>query len=664
MSFLKIGADTSDAKKEILGLQDTTNKFKPNKIQLFDKQEREFIEKDLNKQLGLVGDMLKANKKEVDRLMDAQMDVVEGSKKELEIKKELYKRTKEGIRLEKERAQISKSLGENQYAGSARGKVSGISKGIGGTLGKLGLGLAAGTAAAGALGIGLGIDSTKQYMAGAPVRTQAAGLGLDGDTSLDKTTLAEAGLTEQELASRKVAAGRLGRDLGDEQTLLQQARFERAYGLDDGTMTNISGSLRSSFGDQTNQVQQELQASVFASGMEDAIGPYLETMASLLSNINENGLAATDQLIRAMGDMAANSGRTPEQLARTFTNINDAVSGASGESNAFLQAAFARGGIGGGTVGGTRFALESGGITGLDREKFADLGLGGKGLQDDLQDSGFFGNFQDRSKAILDQLQKSAGIEDLDNFSGEQAAGLSNLANKVFGTKGLGGLEAVSALKGVQDSGGSQEDFKKKLEEIKEGANPQIERLDMVNKTLSGQTDVLLKINENIRAALGRTLTGEVGNKLLDAKNQVDGARGAVQQEAAGGVGGVVGGIQSATKYLFGGGLGEDIYDMIHGEGDSNEGKVWDSTAKQYVSKTEAPGVVSKDNLPGTKREEPGKSAGMGEKEAVAIGKQLSQSVREGFAGQRDAAKQRTKTVNKIKIMNPGSVTNKTYETK
>jgi hypothetical protein len=297
--------------------------------------------------------------------------------------------------------------------------------------------------------------------------------------------------------------------------------MERAMGLEGGTFSNIAGSLRANFGGEGgDEAQMKLQASILSSGMEDAIGPYLDAATALLSDINENGMTQTTELVNAMGQLSKDGQRTPEQIAKAFQTVNSSVKGSSGEANAFLQAAFAQGGIGNGTIGGTQLAISSGGIMGLSADSLAKRGYSESEIAN-LDSIGALSGNKQRTGAIIDRFKRSAGMNTDASFAdadANQMVGLANMGNSVFGTTGLQGFDALKMMEKVQRGDMSRDKFDEKMKELKEGGDPMAEKIGVINESLAGQTQVLDKMNENLMEILGVT-TVKVANKLIDIEN-------------------------------------------------------------------------------------------------------------------------------------------------
>lgn len=513
---LKISADTTPVKKSLLDLSKTVKGIGNSKVKVFSEGEKRFIRTELNKEIKAMKTKMTENKQVISEMIKEHRKLKKGTEEELKMHEKIVKAMKTQSKLAKEHGKLTGMKG-------AKGGGGGI--GMGGTLMRGLGGLAAGgLLLAGGAVLGRGIQAQSQYRRGVGDRVRLQGLGVNDETSLSPTQLANAGLTEQEFNRRRMESiATLGRDGTSEQSILQQARMERAMGLEGGTFTNIATSLRANFGGAGgDDAQMKLQASILSSGMEDALGPYLDAATSLLNEINENGMTQTDELVNMMGQLAKDGNRTPEQIAKIFSNVDQAIKGSSGESNAFMQAAFAQGGIGNGTIGGTRLAISSGGIFGLSQDALAKRGYSESEIEK-MSGLGLTSGSGERINAVMDRFKRSAGMDtnaDLSSADANQMVGLAQMSNSIFGTQGMQGYDALKMLEKVQRGDMSQEQFEEKLQEIKEGKDPQAEKLATINESLAGQTDVISTLNENLMEQLGKS-TVKITNKLIDIENAV-----------------------------------------------------------------------------------------------------------------------------------------------
>lgn len=567
-SQIKISADTSEVKKSILDLSRSLKGISSNnKIAIFTAEDKKFLKTEMKKELGLMKDRLKANREEIKKLVDEQKKLTAGSKEELEIRKEILKSYQTQSRLTKDANQIKGNMGG--MGGGGEGVLQGLSGGGSGIMGMVLKTVGMGALATAAAGVAKTIAATNQYVGGTPNRIRLKGLGVQDDNFGSAQDLARAGLSEQDMIGRRInATAVLGREGSSNDAEMQKAQFERAYGLQGGTMTNIAASLRAGFGGAgANEAQSKLQASVLASGIEDALGPYLDTMTNLLSSINENGTTNTGEVTNLMAQLTKDGGRTPEQMGKTFGNLNNAISGSSGEANAFLQTAFARAGIGGGTIGGTQMAISGGGLFGLDPGSLAKRGYNPELLKN-MGGAGMFSGIGDRSNAMMSMFKSSGGLKPGQNISDitdvNQMTGMGNMANSVFGTKGNQGFDALMLLEKVQNKQMSGKDFDKKVKEMQETKDPQAERLDKINSSLAGQTEILSNIDANLSEALGKQAVS-VRNAAKQMENE--GTIGATNVAGALNQSGVVqaGGnaAAKAAHYMVGGGLGDTLYNGL-----------------------------------------------------------------------------------------------------
>lgn len=567
MSQLKISADTSEVKKSILDLSRNLKNIGSSKIAIFTAEDKRFMKTEMKKELDLMKQRLSSNRAEIKKMIEDQKKLVQGSKEELEVRKKILEAYQTQSKLSKEHSSVQSASKSGAGGGGILSMLTGE---VGGFLGGAMSLLGGGALAAGALGIAKGIQGTNQYVGGASNRVRLKGLGVNEDNFGSADQMAKAGVTEQDLINRRINAtsvlGRQGSSNADE---LQKASFERAYGLQGGTMTGVAGSLRSNFGGQgANEAQVKLQASIMASGIEDALGPYLESMTSLLSSINDNGVTNTGEVTNLMAQLTKDSGRTPEQLGRTFSGINSAITGASGEQSAFFQNAFAKAGIGGGTIGGTKQAMEGGGLFGLNPAELMKQGYNPELLKN-MGGAGMFTGVGARGGAVLDQFKASMGMGSGQSISGitdmNSKNGITELGNKMFNTKGEQGYQALMMLEKVQNKQMGQKDFEDRVKKMQESKDPQVERLDKVNSSLAGQTDILTNIDNNLAEAMGKQGV-QIRNQAKEAENTgtqaATGVVGAVNDSGA--TKGIGGRMNSALKSTFSGDFGGQVYDWLH----------------------------------------------------------------------------------------------------
>lgn len=591
---LKISANTSEAKKSLLDLGREVKSLGKSKVSVFSETDRKFIKNELNRELGLMKTKLSENKNEISKLIREQTKLERGTKAELDARKKIIEAFKTQSRLaqQMERTQRqSKDLGGFGGMGGS----SGGSGGVMGMLGKLGSLIGGASLAIGGLALVRGYQASQQFAGGAKNRVRLRGLGMESMNVGSPEELARAGLTEQEFIKRQTqAVSRLGRAGGSRESIMQQAKFERSFGLEGGTFTNIAGSLRGGFGGKgAEQTQMKLQASILASGIEDAIGPYLDSVTDLLSDINKNGVTNTDEIINVMSQFVKDGNRTPEQIANAFKTLDTAVRSSTGEANAFLQSAFARGGIGGGAVGATRLALSSGGMFGLNADELQKRGYNPELLKN-MQGAGFMSGVGDRSSAITQQFKTVGGMRRGQKFSDvkdvNQMTGLSMMANSVLGTQGEQGFDALLMLEKVQNKQMSQKQFEAKVQEMRDKKDPQVDRLNKINASLEGQTEILRNINTNLMESLGKTAV-KAGNIAVEADNMlVEGTKtGAEAINSTGALDAGMKGMQSTRKGLTGGGIGSWLYEKIYGTPEEENARILKDTETKFGKKGNMP---------------------------------------------------------------------------
>lgn len=587
MSQLKISADTSEAKKSILDLGKSLKTIGDSKVALFNDEDKRLLKGELKREITLMKGKLKENREEIKKMVEEQKKLTQGTREEMELRKKIIDSYRIQNRLSKEMGDLKK-IDKAGFGGGGEG--SGVVDKLIGNIGSvvsMGAKLLGGAAlGAGAWAIVKGVQSTNQYVAGTPGRNRLKGLGVNDENFGGAEQLARAGLSEQDLIKRRIdATSTLGREGTSNDTEIQKASFERAYGLQGGTMTGVASSLRGTMGGAgANDAQIKLQSTIMASGIEDALGPYLDTMTNLLTSINENGTTSTSDIMGLMARLTKDGSRTPEQMGKTFAGVNSAMQNSSGEANAFLQTAFARAGIGGGSIGGTKFALSSGGLFGMNQGELAKRGYNPELLKN-MGGAGMFSGIGQRTDAMMDLFKQSGGLGKNDKISGikdvNKMVGMGNMANSVFGTKGNQGFDALMLLEKVQNKQMSSKEFDEQVKKMTEGKDPQVERLDKINASLSGQTEVLTNIDNNLSEALGKQgVTVRNAAKQLEnsgtqaATNVMGGLNQSGAVEATGNA------IENTGHYLFGGGkpggrsLGGDVYDWLNPDQSKGRGGV------------------------------------------------------------------------------------------
>ncbi len=568
MAQLKISADTGGVKKSILELGKSIKNLGTTKVSIFSEDDRKFIKTELSKELVNMRTRLKQNKAAISDLIKEQKALTKGTKEELDARQKILNGYREQTKLAKDIEAAESQKKRTNFTGGMAG---------GGALSKMAGMAAGGIAAAAVAALAYGAVRTMQagtaYGETSKDRIRLRGMGVEGDNFGTPQQLAEAGMSEKDMVARQMqTTSRLGRQGSSQQSILDQSRFERAYGLENGSMMNTSMALRATMGGKgADQAQQKIQAAVLASGIEDAVAPYLESMTSLLENINENGLTNTDEITRIFTQLSKDAQRTPEQIASAFTSLDAALKNSTGERNAFLQNAFAKAGIGGGTIGGTRAALESGGVFGLDADKLKQQGYNPKLIQN-MTAAGLTGGVQKRSGALLSQFKQNSGLSNNSKISDitdvTQKTMTGNMANSVFGTKGEAGFQALLMLEQVRAGKMKETEFNKKLSDLQK--DPVADRLGKVNDILASQLDVQTNIRDSLMQVLGKN--GGAQSQMVAKELDIQGIRATTNTVGAINDTGVIDAARRGTKatgdYALGGHLA-DLPETLSGLRDS-----------------------------------------------------------------------------------------------
>jgi hypothetical protein len=517
---LKISADTTPIKKSLLDVAKSFEQIKSSKVSIFSSEDKKFLKGELQKEIGAISSKIKSNRDEISKMINEQSKLIDGSEEELALRLKIVDAYKHQATLSKELGNAHQAKKEAEMGDGS----TGFQKKIFGVLGTI-------VAAAATYAITRTIQATNQYSAGIEPRNKLKGLGVQDENFGTPQELARVGLSEQDMVQRRAdATATLGRQGTSQDTEMKKAGFERAFGLNSGTMTGVATQFRSTMGGAgATDAQMKLQAATLASGIEDALGPYLDSATKLLSSINDNGATNTEEMTKAFAMLVKDGTRTPEMISQAFAGINEAVKNATGEKSAFLQTAFARAGIGGGTIGGTKFAMESGGIMGLDEEALKKRGDYNPKLLANMKKEGLFKGVGDRTEAIKGMFKEMGGLGKDEKISQvtdtQRMYGMGNVASNILGIKDpQKAFDALLLMEKLQEKQMTKEDFDKQFKDIVTGdKDPVAKRLEDINTSLSGQTALLSKIQENTAQQLGKQ-----GVVAANAAKQMDteGVRG------------------------------------------------------------------------------------------------------------------------------------------
>jgi hypothetical protein len=478
-------------------------------IELFDKQSMDFLRGQAKDALGFL-------KREYDGLTQKAEQYRDELKKMATLTDEHRQKEKQLLEVEKQRAELMRDmvklkskLGEEEKPGFMEGMGSQM-KGLpgGGIISKLMSG--AGLRMIAGMGVGAALvggawhvisrarEGNAQYNEGVRSRVSLMGRGI-GDYRGLHSGLAGMGMSPEEIRQAQLQSTDIfGRSGSGAESVFQRARFARANGLDLSQVQNAGAGLRATMGvKEGTRAFAELEASLMANKIKDAIGPYLETAAGMLTELNDNGMNFDPAALTALGALVNRRGMSAEAAAKMLTDFDSRIKSSTGELNAFFQASFAGGGVGvgrngRGTIGASQEAVNLG-LFGLDAQKAgAFLKPGELGAYKRLGMSGGDG-FRKRFSGIQSQVE---GMGFGGGDEGVMQKGL--FLQRIFGTKsGAEGLKYYNAL-GSAAAAKTPGEREKILQDIKDqfGSNE-----EKVLKIQGEQKALLERIGETVSPA-------------------------------------------------------------------------------------------------------------------------------------------------------------------
>jgi hypothetical protein len=338
-------------------------------------------------------------------------------------------------------------------------------------------------------------------------------LGLKGG---EVSKAGEYGLNENEFLQQQMqAVDVFGRGGASNASVLQRARFERAYGLTGtGALTNAGANIATQVGGKgAEEAVLKLQASLIASGITDRIGPYLEVAANMLTNINARGLSDSGDVFSALSILAARTKDAPEIITSILSNLDASIRGATGEKSAFFQGAFARAGIGGGTIMGTKLAMSTG-IFGINQENIPPA------WKSTFKQLGLDAGFQQKASAISKEMGRY-GLGPTSKRSGESLFAMMELGNISDPIKAAKAMEYLRIAEKTQ----TPQAWKKAEQELRGATDQTVEQnLTDIKASGEGSYDLLTKISESVRIGIGAdgvNLGALVQGAILNIDKQV-----------------------------------------------------------------------------------------------------------------------------------------------
>ena len=523
MADIKINADVSAVKKSLQEITQSAKQLGKSPIDLLSPTTVKMLQGEANAQLGELNNKAKTLRSEIEAQARAVEKASRGTRQYASEMKKL-------VSLSREVAQNQSQIGQMKGVAGAMGGGGGGRRGgmMGGRMGGMmrGLGGLAGGALLGAGGALLGYGASKvmggigKYKAGMGERIQMRGMGMD-PTMRQSGRAAGLGMDQSALRQARMAGSRaFGAEGGGESATLRRGEYERSFGLDSGTMAGMGGAMRQQVGGKAAAADIEKSlASAVSAGLHDAdIGAYLETAVGLLGSIDSTGIKDRAQMLGALADVTRATKDSPEQISRALGGMDQAISGSTGERNAFFQQAF--GGRQGMSMGESQFAVE-GGLTGLDMGRVA--GLSGAQRK---QLGGIGGGSQQRAQSILKQFS-SQGI-DVERLRSGKASKQEQIvagrfAKQIFGTKtSAEGLGQLGLLSQVAKGGPGGQSAQKKLENarrtIEEKSDAKLGKIANTGEAMLQKLEAIRKINEENIGAAAATYYA----KALEFLNMID----------------------------------------------------------------------------------------------------------------------------------------------
>lgn len=562
-------ADFSSISKEIKELNNVIEStFGKKGLKVIDESSLSFLKKQANSTLSQMQSQLKKLKDEA-RALDGELkSVTQSDAKSEELSRKRLENLKKITQAEKEIKSLSKGAATINYGGknpeeqkASFGKLAGgqIAGGIKGVAGQLPGGNEAGTVVGGATGAaqagmgaglgmgaiaGLGLLGVAAGVAAVAVSRAAAGFEVFKQAIPNLLSLTATGITPIRGGRARDSAAELGfsqldvldtqKGLGsafgrskdqrsEENRLMNTMTASRGLGISPGQITGAGEQLRQVGG--TEQAQKQMAVileKAFTSGMNKTQAThYLASATQLLTDLNQSGVMNSDRLLSTMSGLVAKGNMSPEQAARSLKGINSAISESSGENNAFFQSAAARGGLGGGSILGTQFAVRQG-LQGVDMgaldKQVGDTKGGRMGIQSikemGLGDKDFTQKF---ATSILGELNRRVNT---DSKEGRQAA--LGLVGQTFGVKTAPEAAKVLALLEKISKGGGNESDKKVLEALTKDPEESW-RKDVLSKLdpIAQATTAIAARSENAKFDLGQA-SAPIFNKLTEAVTALD----------------------------------------------------------------------------------------------------------------------------------------------
>jgi len=516
---IKINADISGFKKDIMGLSRTIQDMGGrHKLQILDKDAQKFLESGFTRAItGMkrhVEELKQRNKEITKELKNENIE----AEKRIKLERESIANLRKMANTHKDINKLSQAQAPIRRGGTQRGQVLGGTgrllrriPGVGRFMGGAGLmgGLMGGALIAGGAAVTRGIQGFNQFDATKQSRIDLMGRGFRGGEVTGRNEgLQRLGLRpEQVRQMRMQMTDVFNREGSGNQNIGNVQSVARNLGVEAGQITGAVRGVRAQAGAAAAQKTfAQLQATLMATELKGAIGPFLETAAQMLTEINEDGIGMDAASLIALSSLAQQDvGGGEERRMRILKSMDETIRGATGERAAFFMSALTSAGMGAGSIGGAQLAMQQG-LFGGGIGKLQSEGLLKPEELEDLKRQKIIGGdelFQERARAITKQFRNVA--------EGQGIQSQMLIADKIMGMRGGEGMRAMRLLERASDPINTPEQREKIQKQLEEMGKPieerQLTNLEEINKSLAGQLDISQSLKEAGLETLGERLS-------------------------------------------------------------------------------------------------------------------------------------------------------------
>lgn len=506
---IKVSADVKEVQKSFTQLANNVKDIGKSKISLFEQSDKRFISRELKGHLEGLKKQLTQNQDAVKKIVKEMQDQEKSLEEQIKLRKQLNEKMEDSVKLQKDINSISSAAG-NMGVGGILGRVGGM---LPGRLGRL---LSGGAGALGGIGLlaggamlGRARGAFNTFEQGTEDRLLLRGRGQTDMDLRDRDRATRAGLNAQSMRRARLGAMDIFGEAGaTQQAVIQRAEFERNFGVQQGTLAGLGQQMRGPLsGAQAEKSVMKIQASLIASGITDEIGPFLETAAEMLTNLNEKGITFESSALATLTALT-NQGISQERAGRMVSNLDQAIRGGTGETMALMQQVYGEAGLGGVSNLGMRQAVQAGGLFGLDASRVQGVDPAARARFESMgfdQDSG-----SRIAGGLLRTLDRVAGgnpAELMQMGEGQRNAGIarrSKFISSMFGVEGpVETAQVYNLLK--QAAEGTDEEKKRARQELKDikSGNTELGNLKSINDSTAASVEELRNLQTTVKDELG-----------------------------------------------------------------------------------------------------------------------------------------------------------------